>query len=261
MITKSWKCEFIPLEKRKNFAPTLRFRAGAFSGFTLIEVLVAVTIIVTIVSMVYGSYFATAKSADVYKAMMTISAQVRNVLERMARQIRCSYIGKIDEKKDVAGAGFKQTNIISKSPVIYFGYKSDTPGGGILHFVTTHKLFCEDGYASGLFDVAYKFDKNIGTLYLSQRRFTGSSEKYSGDRNWRPVLTSVESVELEFFDGQEWCGEWDFEQKRKLPFAVRIGITCNDENYRQCRYGTVADIGCSGNYKLETVSQTPVGKR
>jgi prepilin-type N-terminal cleavage/methylation domain-containing protein len=257
---KSCKYDFISLEKGKVLAPFLRFRARPLSGFTLIEVLVAVTIIVTIVSMVYGSYFATAKSADVYKTRMTLSAQMRKVLDRMTRQIRCSYIGKADEKKKLTKTDSGRTNIISKNPVIYFSYKSDTPGSGILHLVTTHKLFCEDGYTSGLFDVAYKFDKNIGTLYLSQMRFTGTSEKYFEDRNWRPILTNVESVEFGFFDGHEWCHEWDFEKKRKLPFAVKIGITCIDENYRQCYYGTVANIGCSGNYKPETVSQKSVGK-
>ncbi len=260
MIAKSCKCDLITLEKGKVPASILRFRARPLSGFTLIEVLVAVTIIVTIVSMVYGSYFATAKSADVYKTRMTLSAQTRKVIDWMIRQIRCSYIGKENEKKNWADARSERTNIISKNPVIYFSYKSDTPGSGILRFVTTHKLFCEEGHASGLFDVAYKFNRNISTLYLSQSRFTGTSEKYPEDRNWRPILTNVESIELEFFDGQKWCGEWDFKQKLKLPFAVKIGITCRDENHRQCRYGTVANINCSRNYKPETISGTSVSK-
>jgi len=260
VIAKSCKYDFIPFEKGKVFAPILRFRAKPLSGFTLIEVLVAITLIVTIVSMVYGSYFATAKSADVYETRMTMSAQTRKVLNWITRQIRCSYISKANEERNSVGIDSGLTNIISGSPVIYFNYKSNAYDSAILHFVTTHKLFCEDGQDSGLFDVAYKFDRDIGSLYLSQRRFTGTSEKYLEDRNWRPILTNVESLELGFFNGQKWCQEWDFEQMKKLPYAVKIAITCKDENNRRCRYGTVADIHCSGNYKSGAISQTLVSK-
>jgi type II secretory pathway component PulJ len=69
----------------------------------LVEVLVAAAIIVTIVSMVYGSYFATAKSTEAYKAKMTLSGQTRKVLGQMARQIRCSYVGKTEERTDLSG--------------------------------------------------------------------------------------------------------------------------------------------------------------
>jgi hypothetical protein len=210
--------------------------------------------------MVYGSYFATAKSADVYKTRMTLSDQTRKVLSWMARQVRCSYISKTSEDENLAKTDSVQINEIWQNPVIYFNYKSDSSSGGILRLVTTHKLFCQDGYVNGLFDVAYKFDKSIGTLCVSQRRFTGTSEKYFEDRNWRPILANVESVELKFFDGQQWNGEWDFKQKRSLPFAVKIGITCIDENNRQAHYSTVAYLDCSESQKPKIITEKSVIK-
>ena len=268
MKSKSCKYDVMLLETERVYKPPLKFRRGPLKGFTLIEILVAVTIIATIVSMVYGSYFATAKSADVYKTRMTLSGRTRKVLCRMARQIRCSYIGEAIEDTDLAvrwgtpygGKDSGSTNTINKSPVIYFNYEPDAPGSGTLHLVTTNRLFGKDGYANGLIDVAYKFDKNIGTLYLSQRRFAGTPENNIEDRNWRPLLVNVESVELEFFDGRQWCRKWDFGQKRKLPLAVKIGITCEDENSRKCHYGTIAYVNCSGNQGPKTLSEKSVSK-
>ena len=275
MKSISCKCDFILLETERISEPPLKFQGKPLKGFTLIEILVAVTIIATIVSMVYGSYFATARSADVYKTRMALSAQTRRVLCRMARQIRCSYIGEAIEDADLAEKNSGGTNKIRKGPVIYFNYEPDAcdtgfqpvktrPGwpchSGTLHLVTTNRLFCEDGYANGLFDVAYKFDKDIGTLYLSQRRFTGTPENNIEDRNWRPLLTNVEFVELGFFDGRQWLLEWDFEQKKKIPVAVKIDITCEDENSRQCQYGTVAYVNCSGNRDRKTLIETSVIK-
>ncbi len=260
MKSKSCKYDFMLFEGGKVCKQPPLFRGRPPTGFTLIEILVAVTIIATIVSMVYGSYFATAKSADLYKTRMILSGRTRKVLCWMERQIRCSYIGKSTEDTDSVKTDSGDTNTVKKSHVIYFNYEPDAPGSGILYLVTTHKLFCEDGYANGLFDVAYKFEKNIGALYLSQRRFAGTHENRIEDRNWRPILTNVESLELGFFDGQQWCSKWDFAQKRKLPLAVKIGITCEDENYRQCHYGTVAYLDCSGNKGPKTLPEKPVIK-
>ncbi len=240
--------------------PSLKLRRESLKGFTLIEILVAVAIIATIVSMVYGSYFATAKSADVYQTRMTLSGKTRKVLSQMARQIRCSYIGELAEDEDSAGNGFHDTNIVRKSPVIYFDYEAYATGSWTLHLVTTNRLFCENDSAYGLFDIAYKFNKENGTFFLSQRRFTGTSENNIEDRNWRPVLTNVESAELDFFDGWQWSSEWDFKLKRKLPIAVKIGITCEDENSRQCHYGTVAYVNCSKKQRFETLSLKTVSK-
>ena len=262
MKSKSVKYKVTPLAVGVVYEPPLRIRRWLRAGFTLIEILVSVTIIATIVSMVYGSYFATAKSTDAYKARMTTSGQTQKVLRWMTQQIRCSYIGKMAEEEEtkLAGTDSSRTSKIKKSPVIYFSYESDTPGSGTLHLVTTHMLFCQDGYANGLVDVAYKFDKNSGTLSLSQRRFVGAPEKYLEDRNWRELLVNVESVELDFFDGRQWLTEWDFELKKKIPAAVKISITCEDENYRQCHYGTIAYVDSSSKPGREILSETLVGK-
>ncbi len=260
MKSKSVKYNVTPLEVGAVYGPPLRIRRRLRAGFTLIEILMAATIIVSIVSMVYGSYFATAKSADVYKARMAASGQTRKVLRWMVRQIRCSYIGKMTEYTELAETDSSRTNKIRKSPVIYFSYEPDALGSWVLSLVTTHRLFCEEGYANGLVDIAYKFDKYSGTLYLSQRNFVGTPREHLEDRNWRELLVNVESVELDFFDGRQWLLEWDFELKKKLPVAVKIGITCEDENFRQCRYGTIAYVDCSGNQVRETLSKTLVGK-
>jgi len=247
---------YLILDTRYPMSRLAQFRGRLRTAFTLVEVLVAAAIIVTIVSMVYGSYFATAKSTDVYKAKITLSGQTRKVLGQMARQIRCSYLGKTQERSDSAGAISQGKREITEKPIIYFNCEPDAPGGEILHLVTTNGLFCQEGQENGLFDVTYKFDKDSGTLSLSQRRFISTPENLVEKRNWRPLLRNVECIELDFFDGQQWLPKWDFKQKKKLPYAVRIGITSKDKNYRQCHYGTIAHVGCSGNQSRETLSET-----
>ena len=220
-------------------------------GFTLIELLVAVALIAAILCMVYGSYFATSKSAQMCKARITVSQQERKALEQMARQIRCSYPGTLadhTETKPVeAGSERKgQKGIILENSISYFNGNSVAQGEEILHLITTNRLFAERESADGLFEVTYKFDKRASLLSLSQSPFMGTA-KNTGEKNWRAIAEGVKSLELTFFDGNKWLRSWDFKDKKKLPSAVRIEISCEDKSHRQYHYGTVAYVSCRQN--------------
>jgi type II secretion system protein J len=231
------------------------------TGFTLVELLVALAIIVTIVTMVYGSYSATSKSAQVCSARMAIFQQGSKILEQMAQQVRCSYADAAQMFANMAAAVSPKKEAKPENIINYFHGDSDDPRGEILRMVTTHGIFSGQQEDS-LFDVTYRFDKGTATLSVSQIRFV-NTVNLTERRNWRPLAENVESVELAFFDGQQWLPKWDFGQKRKLPCAVRISITCEDENYRQYCYGTVANVCCQSSQDVNSPSGTlaAVGKQ
>jgi len=218
------------------------------SGFTLVELLVAMTMVVAIVSMVYGSYFAVSKAAQVYKARMIESRDAQQVLRQMARQIRCVYAKSYSNKESVE----------SESKPNYFNGNSDESCGEILHMVTTNAILENSDYADGLFQVTYKFDKNNGLLFINQRRFTGSLESVTTEDDWKLLAQSMELIELRFFDGKQWIRKWEFQDRAGLPRAVRISLIFRGENHRQYSYGTVAYICCQMNQNSKTFSDTLV---
>jgi len=226
------------------------------AGFTLVELLVAFAIILAIVTMVYGSYFAISESAQVYKSRLAVYEQVRKVLDGMSQQVRCLYA-------DTTLAPVRNPSDERKDIIKYFEGDMDAMSGEILHFVTTHGIFCSQQEAKGLFDVIYKFDRGAGTLYLSQTSFVNGATKRIEKRNWRPLAENVREVELAFFDGKQWVSEWDFKQKRKVPRAVKVSITCEDENQRQYSCSTIADVCCWNNRNSDSPSEAlaAVGER
>jgi len=228
------------------------------SGFTLVEILVAVTIIVAILSMVYASYFATSKSAQECKTRIALSGEGRKVLGQMARQIRCSYVGSAREYKYPTRPVSQQKEKIPQNTISYFNGDADGPRGEILHLVTTNSILAGQTPLDGLFEVTYKFDKSTGTLFLSEERFVNAPKSVVEKKNWQPFAENIECVELAFFDGQQWLPRWDFKEKKTLPYAVKINITCEDENYRQYHYGTVAYVCCRKNQGKKTTSETLV---
>ncbi len=231
-------------------------------GFTLIEILVAAAIIVTIVSMVYGSYFATSKSAQACKQRIALSQQGREIVGLMARQIRCSYASSTKKYKSSPRRVSRQKEIISDNAISYFNGNSGEMGGEILYLITTNGILEEQGApANGLFEVTYKFDKSSGTLFLCQDRFVDAPESVIEKKNWQPLAENIESIELEFSDGRHWLPAWDFTEKKALPNAVKINITCQDENQRQYRYGTTAYIFCRKNQGKKITSETLISMK
>lgn len=223
-------------------------------GFTLIEILVAVAIIVTIVSMVYGSYFATSKSAQACRKRIALSQQGRELLGRMARQIRCSYAPSFRKSTPPAGKGSLKNEETQENIINYFTGNSGQMGGEILYLVTTNGILEGQDPADGLFEATYKFDKLSGTLLLSQERFVDGTKSFIEDRNWQTLAENIESIELAFSDGRQWLNTWDFKEKKGLPYAVKINITCQDENYQQYHYGTTEYICCRKNQGNKTSS-------
>jgi len=211
-------------------------------GFTLVEILVAVTMIVGILSMVYGSYFATARSTQACQVKIAIDQQARKVLEQMARQIRCAYAPTREKYTHSATPSSQQKRQIPDYKISYFRGNPDEPSGKILHLVTTNAISLRQDPIGELFDVTYQLDMAGGRLLRSEQKFVGAFESLAQERNWQPVIRNIRCVDLTFFNGRQWLRHWDFSNNRKLPYAVRINLTCEDENCRQYQYGTVAYI-------------------
>ena len=218
------------------------------AGFTLVELLVALGIIVAIVTMVYGSYFAISESAQIYKSRLAVCEQVRKVLDGISHQVRCSYA-------DTSGVPARNPSGEPGDVIRYFEGNPDAMSGEVLHFVTTHGIFRGQQETTGLFDVIYKFDRGAETLYLSQTGFVNGATKLLERRNWRPLAENVKDVELAFFDGKQWLFEWNCKQKRKIPRAVKISINCEDENQRQYCYSTIADVCCRNGRDSDSPSE------
>lgn len=228
------------------------------NGFTLVEILVAVALIAAILSMVYGSYFATSKSAQACKIRIALSQQGRDLLGQMARQIRCGYVGSAKDDNYPDRKVSQQNKTRPENITSYFNGNSGETGGEVLHLVTTSGISEGLAIKDGLFEVVYKFDKNSNTLFFNHERLLDAPQNVIENRNWQPLAENIASIELAFSDGRQWLHRWDFKEKGELPLAVKINITCEDENYRQYLYGTIAYVCCRKNHSQKTISETLV---
>jgi type II secretion system protein J len=222
-------------------------------GFTLIEILIAVAITVTIVSVVYGSYRAASSSAQACEAKIELSQKTMAVLEQMVRQIRCAYI---DKSEYITGVDKSSLEKLQKKPQNkrnYFYGDPDDIGGEVIRIVTTHCNFNSAGSKNGLFDVIYKFDATNSALFISESRSIITSREPAEKANWELLLENVSDIDLAFYDGQTWVRRWDSD-KTDLPSAVRIGLAVKDNKHRLHWFTTTTRLYCanSSNNKSES---------
>ncbi len=239
------------------------------NAFTLIELMVAMAIIATIMTMVYGSYAATSRSLSVYDGRMACSERAQLVLRLMARQVRCAYAPPSQADSAMAPPSLADHDNApyravprkdeSKPASILFQGSAREARGEILRFATTGGFSVGPDGPMGLSRIAYRYDKPAGVLAISCEPHMPGPRRSNGRSVWRPVLTGVTGIDLEFHDGKQWQYEWDAKETRRLPQAIRIAVTVTDENGRAYRYGTTVPVACRTAVQ-ERLQITPAGK-
>ncbi len=219
------------------------------TGFTLIEMLVALAMIATIVSIVYGSYAATSKSLEVYDNRLSCSQRAQLVLRLMTRQIRCAYAPAEPNNSEslssqIGEARETTSRTGTRKPAVVFRGDPHNKRGEILQFMTTAGLGDNPAAPQRLSYTKYRYDRSTMTLSIDRGTCAGPLGPEGSASHWQSLLDRVEGIDLAFHDGRQWRQEWDSAQDKGLPRAVRIGLTVVDENGREYCVGTTASIGC-----------------
>jgi len=197
--------------------------------------LVALALVSTIATMVYGSYAAVSRSLDLYGRRAACSERTCLALRLMARQIRCAYV-----PSSPAGATASSPQTGPRPAV--FRMDARDASGAILSFITTAGLAAGPDTPRGMTRVMYRHDPANGILAICCEPYTYSAEDARESGPWRPILSGVTRVNLQCYDGQQWQAAWEGENQR-VPRAVRIAVTVIDERDRPHEFETIAPIG------------------
>lgn len=219
------------------------------------EMLVALVLTSTIITIVYGSYAAASRSLDLYGSRLACRERTRLVLRLMARQIRCAYV-----PLSPTGSTPSSPRNTTPSPRPA-AFRADARGasGEILSIITTGGLGTRLNEPTPLSHVMYRYDPAGGTLSIYCEPCVYDVDGRQEPGRWRPILSGVRRVDLQFHDGQRWQSQWDSSDSGRLPQAVKIVLTVVDEKDRPHEFGTVVPIGCRNAPQKQQVS-TGVGR-
>jgi len=211
------------------------------AGFTLIEVLLAVTLLAMVSSLVYGSFARTFDAIDFVEGAQARYHDVRLALERVARELSMAFIYDCRDLDTPTGEDTLRTI-----------FKAERSGK------VDRLVFTSFSHLRRVRD-ANESDQNVLTYYgdddPEDRALTNLMRKEKARLDGEPeeggqaeiLCRGIESLHFEFWDETktEWVEEWDcsqIERLNQLPKLVRITLTVLDETGKELPLSTVTRI-------------------
>ena len=165
----------------------LQFKVHRSRGFTLIEVMVAVSLFAIVMFIIYGTFTTTSNHAAIVEERADEVSSVVGALDAMSREIRGAYLHPEGSMRNFSG----------KEDEITFATTSPYVRDGEPHVQRVTYIF-EDG------------ELKRKTFYMDTGK-EGTEEFL--------LLKDTGVASFSFFDGKEWIDEWTLE---RLPYGVRV---------------------------------------
>ncbi len=225
-------------------------------GFTLLETLVALSIIVLVLGAAYGSYAAATASVARCRARASVERDARVLLRRIEREVRCVAWRPPETAARKGGA----PATLSEGPARLFIEGGSDPATRLLHLLTFAGRSDPEAPGSGQYAVTYRYESAHKRLRRRQTdRMAETKEEDNG--SWLCVAQGVEEVRVAFFDGDRWAENWDTKKESELPAAVRVALTLNDADGRPHLFAAVFDVPVRPPKTRETRVERPAETR
>ncbi|MDD5286014.1 MAG: type II secretion system protein GspJ [Desulfuromonadaceae bacterium] len=180
------------------------------SGFTLLEVLIAVVLLGILSAALYGSYFGVIRARESASAGMESRRELGATLDLIRREVSSALFNRTDkrlrfvvEDRDNFGAPSSTLVLTTLAPP---------------SMVTRSE--------SGIVDVTYRIaDKDKQRTLTRQERdlvyLEGKVPAY-------PQMEQISSFLVECYDGSKWVKSWDTGINYALPRSVRVTVQVDE---------------------------------
>jgi general secretion pathway protein J len=181
----------------------------AIKGFTLIEVLVSLTLLTVILGAVYSSFFSIQRAMERFDKVSLKYHETRTALDMIRREIESSLIKNPREKdisKEKASFIIKDRDIFGKSTssieFTAFSFRGNNPN-----------------------TISYFVESKDGKLHLlkTEKPLLRSFKKYTVE-----IVEDIEGFTVETLFNKKWVRTWDTANTGILPELVRISIEFED---------------------------------
>lgn len=182
-------------------------------GFTLVEVLVAVTITALLLTAIYGVFTSVSTAKERVEGRGEGFHQARVLFDRIGRELRGGYfLSDINRKTRFAGGLTEE-----QYPYLELSTTATTPQGGnrggiaLVRYELRPDTETEGDAPRGeIPQVLLRWERNL---------FDQEEEESPGYR----LATGIREMTLRFYDGDEWLEEW--QGRTDLPKIVELTMS------------------------------------
>ena len=189
-------------------------RAAKQEAFTLLELLVAMSLMVVAASCLYSALYTGFKARRSALSAVEPTALAINAIELL--------------KQDINGV-LSPTGVLAGAFVGIDSYGANGVDSDSLEFFTTH-IYADDDYpAGGLGKIELALEADTDEDRENYRLVRRVTSNLLPPRTIEPddqvLCRNVTSLNLLYFDGESWVDEWDSTaDANSLPLAVQIDI-------------------------------------
>lgn len=196
-------------------------------GFTLLEVLLTITITAIMMGIIYGVLVSTLQARTHLEKTTEVEEAGPVLLKMISDDIAAAFVPPVPDQPPPAEGEPAPAN-----PAYFLG-KDETGAGGdadALDFVSSRDIWDPDTQRVADFaEIGLSLKANDaypGLSLLVRREDPFIDDKPQGDGILQEMYPRVKSLNLEYWDGEEWQTKWGTEegQKKVLPRIVRITL-------------------------------------
>ena len=224
-------------------------------GFTLLEIMLAVSVLALVGTMVYGGFSQTALNKARVEEDVDHSRIIHMALERMVRELSMAFVSThVNPSLDLRVV---DTAFIGK----------DNGKDDRIDFTSfSHRRLYRDARESDQNEISYfvtEHPEEPGVQVLARREQNRIDDDPRRGGKSQILIENIEEFNLEYFDPllTDWVETWDTEdvlaQPNRLPTQVRIRLTVEDPRRRgqTQTFGTRVTIPLT--YALNHASYNP----
>lgn len=181
------------------------------SGFTLLEVLISLTLLTIVLGAVYSSFFSVHNVLERFENVSLKYHEARTALDIIRREIESAVI--INSGPDMNDTFEDQTAFVIRD--------RDIMGKSASGLSLTSFSF----KGSGLNTVSYYVEEKNGKLDLLKKEAPTAIQ--SGEYTME-VIEAIDSVSIETLFNDKWVRTWDSKNTGRLPDNVRVTVEFDD---------------------------------
>ncbi len=189
------------------------------NGFTLIEIIVAITVFATILTIIYSVFYTTVRARQTSEEVAEIYSRGINFIRNFSREIECAYVAPV-------WAGGPRTTIFKAEKDSVNGRDMD-----ILTFTHLCHQYVENETInqSDHEEVTYFWQRDPVTDTINLMKRVDSTMDNDPEKGGIvfPALENVVEFRLTFFNGTDWVEDW--QDNGTLPNAVHLYLVLKDK--------------------------------
>lgn len=197
-------------------------RGRSDSGFTLIEVITAVTILALMAAITFSVVFGAVKRSRVIDTRNELEIEADGILRLMLEDLRGCWISSEDDPlNDMDDPYFMGKD----------AYNRDEPTDGVSFLTTAVIPVSPELPSGGIGEVQYSvLEKEDGILSLYRREQIPAQFPYDDGGGVFEITDRIRSLDIGYSDGEDWFVQWDSQGQSDheaglLPRQIRIELT------------------------------------